>query len=203
MNSNFEKSLRLTLLLLLACGEDPILTEAKQIEKEKVESKKEQTVKETKEIPEVLPPKSSVSTPNVLPKIEPPKAQTPPKKEKTEPPPPQQKEEMVSFSGEIRVENWSGKPIRIDIFDGDQRNIGGKRPSVVRSEIITTTGPFTLFVPKSELQLWIGAYIDEDQDGRPGPQDPSGWYSANPVTASSAQTDISISLELLNDPKAE
>ena len=110
---------------------------------------------------------------------EPPKE---PSKEEVPPPPPNPKDgEFITISGTIEATNPNQRPIRIDIFDGDQQNIGGKRPSVVVSTTVESGNSFEIFIPKKDQQLWVGAYIDEDNDGRPGPMDPSGWYSGNPI----------------------
>ena len=35
--------------------------------------------------------------------------------------------------------------------------------------------------PERDSPYWIGAYVDVDQDGKPGANDPSAWYSGNPI----------------------
>ena len=89
---------------------------------------------------------------------------------------------------------------KIDIFDGDQQNIGGQRPSVIISKTLSKIGSFEIDLPKSDTQLWIGAYIDEDEDGRPGPQDPSGWYTSNPISASKDHSGITVNLNVPDAP---
>jgi hypothetical protein len=59
-------------------------------------------------------------------------------------------------------------------------------------------GPFEVQVPASAARVWLGAYVDEDLDGRPGPQDPSGWYSKNPVLTEGGADGIVI--ELVRQP---
>ena len=108
-------------------------------------------------------------------------------------------EEQITISGEIIAENWSGKMIRIDVFDGDQQSLSGPRPSVVKVEYQNKPGSFSILVPKSEQGLWIGGYIDEDGDGKPGPKDPSGWYENNPVSAKDDAKDIRLVLSILQD----
>ena len=45
-----------------------------------------------------------------------------------------------------------------------------------------TAGTFTLKVPAGTGKLYLEAVIDEDGDGRPGPQDPRGTADRYPVT---------------------
>ena len=108
-------------------------------------------------------------------------------------------EEQITISGEIIAENWSGKMIRIDVFDGDQQSLSGPRPSVVKVEYQNKPGSFSILVPKSEQGLWIGGYIDEDGDGKPGPKDPSGWYENNPISAKDNAKDVRLVLSILQD----
>ena len=192
----------LAILWTLGCGEDPILEQARNAEKE--EQKKSIPQKEdanqktsTQTLPKIAPPEKVTLTvsQNEMPKVEPPQ-----RVQEGEPPPKPKAQNFVTFEGTITVENWSGKPIRIDVFDGDQRNIGGKRPSVVISEKRNEAGPFSLKIPQEDINVWIGAYIDEDEDGRPGPKDPSGWYTGNPVSTKKDQTGISFSLGLPDEP---
>lgn len=192
-------------LLSLGCGEDPILEQARSANKspsQQTASPEKEVKSSTKqtEIPKIAPPNDG-NTANKrleLPKVEPPQ-----RVQEGEPPPKPESQKFVLFEGKISVDNWSGKPIRIDIFDGDQRNIGGKRPSVVLSEKLDTIGDFSIKVPQEEGNVWIGAYIDEDQDGRPGPKDPSGWYAGNPVSSTQNQSGISFSLGLPDEPASE
>ena len=183
--------------LILGCGTDPILERAKQLESEDrtKESVKEEPKKSKS--PTVAPPQVSP------PKIAPPKV-APPKELSTEevaPPPRNPKDgPFITISGTVNVEGWSGKKVRIDIFDGDQRNIGGQRPSVIISKTLSKIGSFDIDLPQSDTQLWIGAYIDEDEDGRPGPQDPSGWYASNPVSASKDHSGITVNLNVPDAP---
>lgn len=192
----------LAILWTLGCGEDPILEQARNAKKEEQKKSIPQEEDSNQKIsmqalPKIAPPEKSALTafPNEMPKVEPPQ-----RVQEGEPPPKPKTQNFVTFEGTITVENWSGKPIRIDVFDGDQRNIGGKRPSVVISEKLNEAGPFSLKIPVEDINVWIGAYIDEDEDGRPGPKDPSGWYVRNPVSTQKDQKGISFSLGLPDDP---
>jgi len=205
----------IAILACFGCGEDPILTKANQeqtkgdAKTDTVSTKEQQnensvTSTKTKSMPTVAPPKETSATPvsGQLPKIAPPSV-APPKeqpKEAVPPPPPNPKDgDFITIKGTIEANNPNGKPIRIDIFDGDQRNIGGKRPSVVVSTTVDNGPTFEIFLPQKEQQLWVGAYIDEDGDGRPGPLDPSGWYSGNPVSGNKNQEGITLVLGIPND----
>lgn len=193
-------------LLIIGCGEDPILQKASRQQASAESSTSDESASEKKP-PTVAPPKSSEQTTSSkstsqIPKIAPPAVAPPkePSKEEVPPPPPNPKDgDFVTFKGTIEANNPNQRPIRIDIFDGDQQNIGGKRPSVVVSTTVESGNRFEIFLPKKEQQLWVGAYIDEDNDGRPGPMDPSGWYSGNPLSGSTDQQAIVIQLGIPND----
>lgn len=104
----------------------------------------------------------------------------------------------VTIRGEVKVEDYELGSVRIDVFDGDQRKLDGPRPSVVGVLTLERPGPFEIQVPASAAQIWLGAYIDENLDGRPGPQDPSGWYAGNPVSTAGGASGIVI--ELIRQP---
>lgn len=199
MNRFSKLILIMPILWALGCGEDPILEQARNLEKNE-SSKKE--VKKEEKLPDISPPKrgDAAKEKKKMPSIAPPKVEPPKRVQEGEPPPKPEVQKFVNFEGTISVENWSGKSIRIDVFDGDQRNIGGKRPSVILSETVEKIGSFSIKIPQEDIMVWIGAYIDEDQDGRPGPTDPSGWYEGNPVSAKTAQKGISFSLGLPDEP---
>ena len=204
----------MTLWVTIGCGEDPILAKANSEQKQSSTSQttqkttdksgkaQEESLKENA-IPTIAPPKDSPSSPiGQLPKVAPPSVE-PPKaqpKEAVPPPPPNPKDgEFITISGTIEATNPNNKPIRIDIFDGDQRNIGGKRPSVVVSTTVEAGPKFEIALPKKSQMLWVGAYIDEDGNGRPGPLDPSGWYSENPISGESDHSRIILTLGIPND----
>lgn len=204
----------LTMVFSIGCGEDPILEKVNSEQTQSasadstVPSKQEGSTQELQTkpnttLPTIAPPADSPKTPiGQLPKIAPP-AVEPPKeqpKKAVPPPPPNPKDgEFITISGTIEASNPSNKPIRIDIFDGDQRNIGGKRPSVVVSTTVDAGPTFEIFLPKQDQMLWVGAYIDEDENGRPGPLDPSGWYVDNPISGKTDHSTIVLRLGIPND----
>ena len=199
------------MLLGLGCAEDPILakvnSEKSQESTPNVDEKTSENQKTSEEtestMPTIAPPKDSPKAPvNQLPKIAPPSVEPPKEqpKEAVPPPPPNPKDgEFITITGTIDANNPNNKPIRIDIFDGDQRNIGGKRPSVVVSTTVEAGPEFEISLPKKEQMLWVGAYIDEDGNGRPGPLDPSGWYSGNPISGEADHSRIVLTLGIPND----
>ena len=69
----------------------------------------------------------------------------------------------VSLSGVIEVSDWGGGPIRLDVFDGDQQDITGPRPSVVAVGEVKRPGPFVIEVPVSAKNVWLGGFSDDDQ----------------------------------------
>ena len=80
--------------------------------------------------------------------------------------------------------DYTSGEVRIDVFDGDHRSHAGQRPNLVRSTILSQPGSFELQIPVSSGRVWLEASNDENQDGRPGPQDPSGRYTRNPLELS-------------------
>ena len=213
MNTIFQKQAIFFSIWCISCAQDPIL---QRMESEKDGNQHTDTIQqgamqtEDTQKKETKPSATVAKTETVLPKIGPPTQEAqlpkiaPPKEQSLEavaPPPPNPKDgKFVTFTGTMVVEKWSGKPIRVDVFDGDQRKIGGERPSVIISETVKQIGEFELFLPEKDTQVWIGAYIDEDEDGRPGPTDPSGWYEGNPVSSKENQKNIHITLDVPNAP---
>ena len=63
---------------------------------------------------------------------------------------------FITFTGTIEAPNPNQRPIRIDIFDGDQQNIGGKRPSVVVSTTVESEISLKyLFQKKTNSYGWV------------------------------------------------
>ena len=181
----FLCSLILVFIFSLAgCGSDPILDKATQI--------KEEAVKETKA--------SSSSQPKPGTPKEPKPVQVQPKPVKPKEVKPQKESKpKVTLSGRVEINgdgDWEGKPIRIDVFDGDQQAIDGPRPKVVSTKRMKQQGEFSLSVDQKDQSLWLGAYCDVDGDGRPGPNDPSGWFSQNPISSMSDRDGIVIQLAI-------
>ena len=102
----------------------------------------------------------------------------------------------VKVEGTVLLEKWSGNTIRVDVFDGDQRNLDGPRPKVIATKRLEKPGSFSLSLPKNEKGFWIGAYCDNDADGKPGPKDPSGWFIENPIQGDRDHTKIQIVLSI-------
>lgn len=211
-------------LFIFACGQDPILTRLEK-EPESVQDsieEEERLLPPKPAQPKKLPPENnsipqsplgekpidSIERDRIegLPSSEPlpgvpssePKPGTP-----QEPAPgnPFQDGPLVKLSGEIIVPNWKGEPIRIDIFDGDQRQIGGSRPNVVMMEHLKSDGAFEIDIPQNDSYYWIGAYVDVDGDGKPGPNDPSAWYSGNPISGKKETKGVILQLTVPDDSR--
>jgi len=106
----------------------------------------------------------------------------------------------VVIRGHVRMKNYRVGGIRLDFFDGDHRSHAGQRPSLIRSVELKSPGDFEATLPLSAGKIWIEASNDENQDGRPGPRDPSGRYLKNPLVLGAAGVNgIVIELER-NDP---
>lgn len=179
----FISSLTVILLSsLLGCGSDPILDKASQLKK--TSSKRV----ENSSLPKPGVPKEPKPV-----QINPNPVQTKQVKPKKESKP------QVVLSGRVEIigeGSWDGKPIRIDVFDGDQRAIDGPRPKVVATKRMKQQGSFSLSLDKKDQSLWLGAYCDMDGDGRPGPKDPSGWFAQNPISSDQDRNEIVIQLAI-------
>lgn len=103
----------------------------------------------------------------------------------------------VTVRGVVRMEGWSGTPIRIDVFDGDQlAAAGGKStpPRVIAMQQLSQPGPYEVAVPSGVGKVWVGAYADENGNGRPDRADPSAWAEANPVYVDKDQSGVDVVL---------
>lgn len=101
----------------------------------------------------------------------------------------------VLIRGRIDAPGGSGV-IRIDMFDGDQRNVAGPRPKVVGVHEIATPGRFEVSVPQSHRRVWLGAYRDLNGNNRPDKGEPTGWYKRNPVFLDGSPPSVVIELEV-------
>lgn len=103
----------------------------------------------------------------------------------------------VRIRGAVRMEGWSGTPIRIDVFDGDQLAAAGGKvrpPRVIAMQQLSAPGAYELTVPVALGKVWIGAYADENGNGRPDRADPSAWAEANPVYVEKDQSGVDVVL---------
>lgn len=120
----------------------------------------------------------------------------------SKPPPPPDDAGGFKLSGAVVLDDHKGGTIRVDIFDGDQKAAsgGGQRPSVVAMARMESPGSFEVTIPATTSQVWIGAFADEDQDGKPGPLDPEIWYGGNPVAITADTNGIELVLERREPP---
>ena len=183
-------------MVFFSCKPDPILQKAENLESKSQKSISNQQIKTSskKKTTQHTPKKHVVK-----------KGDPPPIKEhvgkKGEPTPkdPLGNGPKIKITGEIKVKNWSKKPIRVNIFDGDHQK--GEKAQIVVSEWVKSPGKFSIVVPKGKKSLWIEANIDEDEDGKPGPKDPIAWYSKNPLSSDKNHDDITLTLEVFVEPK--
>lgn len=103
-------------------------------------------------------------------------------------PPPPWSGPSVAVSGTVIYDAWKQGEVRIDAFDGDH-SIHGTHPGVIASTRIPKPGAFTLSLPEGAGKMYIEAAVDENLDGRPGPQDPMGAAERYPVTVAAAPID--------------
>ena len=96
--------------------------------------------------------------------------------------------------GVILGEAGVGK-VRIDMFDGDQRNVSGPRPKVVGVHELDDVGPFELSVSLSAKRIWLGAYRDGNDNKRPDKGEPFGWYPRNPIYLDDLPARVEVKIE--------
>ena len=90
----------------------------------------------------------------------------------------------MTVRGTISVVDYTQGPVLIDVFDGDHRELGGDRPSLVGKVTVAEPGPFELEIAEG-TNVWLSAYNDVDGDGRPSREEPFGEYERNPVRGKS------------------
>ena len=101
---------------------------------------------------------------------------------------------QVIVQGVVDGEPGMGK-IRIDMFDGDQRNVSGPRPKVVGIHEMDDVGPFELSVSVSAKRIWLGAYRDLNDNKRPDKGEPFGWYGRNPIYLDDIPARVMVKIE--------
>ena len=110
----------------------------------------------------------------------------------------------MAVSGTITAPDWQpGVVLRVDVFDGDQRDLGAPRPSVVGMTRVSEPGPYTVMVSASASAVWVGAYADLDGDGRPDHEEPVGWFAGNPLTPTDGVSGIDLVLAVEAPPPAQ
>ena len=85
----------------------------------------------------------------------------------------------VTVRGRVQMRDYRQGNLRIDIFDGDQLQFSGPRPSVVSVITMDQPGTFEVQLPVSAGRVWISCFNDENGDGRPSPMDPVGYFEGN------------------------
>ncbi len=173
-------------LLLVGCGRDPILDRAESLDgtartgAPQAASPQTAGAKQPATVQPADPPPGKPAGPS------PGKPGAPPPGVPDEPRPGGAVDgPTVVLSGTIDVvDDLSGR-VHVDVFDGDQRAAAGggaKRPSVVGLVRLDGPGAFSVQVPQSAQTVWVGGFVDVDGNGRPSPDEPSGWLQANPVS---------------------
>ncbi|MCB9764700.1 MAG: hypothetical protein H6739_33300 [Alphaproteobacteria bacterium] len=188
----------LFLLLLTGCGEDPALKAAR-----------EEAAAEAAEGPGVAGTPAGAPIPGEVGAPAPGVPDEPTPGDPNEPPPGQVQPQdgirppegpTVAVKGEVTLPDYTAGPVRIDVFDGDHSNIGGgPRPGIVTRLEMDKPGPFELQIAEG-TRVWLSAFNDENEDGRPSPIEPFGEYAGNPVDASSAVNGVTIVLERRDPP---
>lgn len=96
------------------------------------------------------------------------------------PPPPSGPQ--ITLKGEIRYEGYTGGGIQIDVMDGPSAGPKGAQPKVIQLERLSAPGPFTLRLSQGIGDIYVVAFNDADENGRPDREDPRGAYDGNPIS---------------------
>jgi hypothetical protein len=187
------------ILPFLGCGGDPILARADDERADEVGDRAGEPGAAPLPVPGVAPqPQPGQANPPVagvpgepgegLPDEPEPGIPEPPAPgDPSQPPPPggadpgtQPSIPRSAVSGVVRYEAYRQGSIRVDVFDGDQRDLSA-HPGVVAWADLPAPGPFTVQVPTSAGKVWLSAYNDANGNGRPDDQDPRGYDEGSPV----------------------
>jgi hypothetical protein len=110
---------------------------------------------------------------------------------------------QVRVRGRISSASPVQGKVRIDVFDGDHRDIrnqGDKRINHILVHEIERPSWFEISIPLAYKRVWIGAYGDLNDNKRPDRGEPVGWYRSNPVQLSG--TPPTVFIELMVETKA-
>jgi len=109
----------------------------------------------------------------------------------------------VTLKGRVRYAEYKSGKVRVDVFDGDQRDFS-KRPGVVGWAELTAPGDFEVTVPTSAGKVWLSAFNDANGNGAPDDMDPTGHLEDNPIRLSDdTLTGLVIDLEYNPRPEGE
>ncbi len=101
----------------------------------------------------------------------------------------------VAVSGTIDFPSYKGGMVRVSAFDGPHAEHAGNQPKIVGEARLERPGPFTIEVPESAKNVYLEAAVDEDGNGRPGPLEPQGSADRYPVQVDSGpQSGIVVTL---------
>jgi len=109
----------------------------------------------------------------------------------------------VTLKGRVRYAEYESGKVRVDVFDGDQRNLS-KHPGVVGWAELTAPGSFEITVRTAAGEVWLSAFNDANGNGAPDDRDPTGHLEDNPVQLSDdTLTGLVIDLEYNPRPEDE
>lgn len=89
---------------------------------------------------------------------------------------------QIIISGTVTFSTYKAGDVRITVFDGDHSKPSTSPPRVLGMAEIAGPGAFSVAVPENVGKVYIEGSIDEDGDGRPGPQEPAGKADRYPLT---------------------
>lgn len=206
--TNAAKVCLIALIALPACGEDPVLEAAREEASSSSSSSggNARGSGPSGGTPE-NPPPGDPSQPGAGipeepapgdPNVPPPEGGVKPHDDGTIPPP--EGAATILLKGTIEIPDYQGGKITIDVFDGDQSIKSGKRPDIVGRATFDGPGAFEMEVI-ADTPIWLSAYADQDENGRPSKEDPMGPCDCNPVKSDEDVTGVVLELGRGTPPK--
>ncbi len=88
----------------------------------------------------------------------------------------------VKISGTVTFDDYKKGLIQIDVSDKGMFGRGGRatRPKIITLYRMEKPGPFELEVAANSGEVWLSAYNDADQNGKPTRGEPRGTATGNP-----------------------
>lgn len=89
----------------------------------------------------------------------------------------------VKIKGSVTFKDYKAGHIQIDVADRGMNGGGrGAQPKIIQLYRMEKPGAFEIDVPAGQGSVFLSAYNDENQDGKPEREEPRGSASGNPYT---------------------
>jgi len=96
----------------------------------------------------------------------------------------------IKVKGKVVFVGYTAGLIQIDVSDkGVKRGHKGVQPKVIQLYRMDKPGAFEIEIPENTGEIYLSAYNDEDQNGRPSRAEPRGLADGNPYHAGTEEID--------------